>query len=443
VAAPVPRDPEDRRRAEEEKSYAEAERKLAEEHLAALHREEETAAKERERRARENDVELKRRAEEDLQRIDHEREAAEAKLREARERERKATDEVARIVERPAAMPAPRETPLTEVPAARIDRVEGDVAVAGKGKRLPAVAGMDLRAGDGLETVGPRSFVVLSFPDKTRVEVTGDTIVRGLADTDASRGKRLVVERGAVKAEVSRQPEGRPMIFATPHAEARVLGTTLRILADPDPKKGTRLEVEEGKVELKSSSGKTVLVDGGHQAVAATGAALASKPLPREEILLAYDLEDGKKPSMVETGQVERGPGNRICLAGIPDPTGGCRLLIGEGANGMFTFAGDEVMSFDYWVDPSASQVNFNLYNRTQKRTHDGEVPKLVLGKWTHVTVVVADLGNPGEHPKVGDLIVNLYAQGTGGPPNRRFYIDNLLITRTRVLKPKSSEAKR
>jgi hypothetical protein len=81
------------------------------------------------------------------------------------------------------------------------------------------------------------------------------------------------------------------MIFATPHGDAKVLGTTLRLSVDP---KGARLDVEEGKVEFRNLAGKAVLVESGHYAVAAAGTEFVAKMFPVDEIVL---LAASGKPS--------------------------------------------------------------------------------------------------------------------------------------------------
>jgi len=345
--------------------------------------------------------------------------------------------------------PAPDVTPPSPVPAAptvtvvaQLDGVDGEVYVRNGTTRTKAKAGQPLLAGDRVECDGPRSVALVAFTDRTRVELGGDTLLREVAERDATHGRRLFVEKGSLKAEVARQPAGLAMVFESPHGEARVLGTTLALHVDADPKKGTRLEVEEGRVELKNGAGRSVLVDAGHQAVAASGTVLAVRALPREEVLLSYSFEDGKRPAMATSGVVERGPGGRVCLAGDPDPGGTSRVFIGDNERGLFTYRGDEVLSFDYWVDGLAGSVNFNLWNRTQKRTHDGFVTKLVTGKWTRVTFRLADLVEPEGRPREGDWIVNLHLQGTGSPP-RRFYVDNIQITRPRSLTPRIVETKK
>lgn len=326
--------------------------------------------------------------------------------------------------EKPPAPPATVRPPTLTVVAV-LDRAEGEIHVLGPAGRIAVKAGQSLRPGDGLECAGAGTVARLTFPDKTRIEATGDTILREISD---AKGKRIRVEKGTVTADVAKQPEGLPLVFSTPHGEAKVLGTTLRLHVDPDPKRGTRLEVAEGRVEFRNAAGGKALLEGGHQAVAATGVSMASKPAPREEVLLFLDFEDGKLPSGVDPGTVQRGPQNRLCLSGL-DTQGTCKVFIGPPV-GLFHFEGDEVLSFDYWVDGSAEQVNLNVWNRTGKLSHEAVVPKHERGKWARATIRLADMGSPGVRLKEGDLVANLYVQGTGGPPSRRFYIDNIQFTR-------------
>jgi hypothetical protein len=277
--------------------------------------------------------------------------------------------------------------------------------------------------------------VLLTYPDKTRVEVEGDTIVRELLPREPGKGLRVVVEKGAVRAEVAKQPAGQPMIFDTPHGEARVLGTTLRIAVDA---KSSRLDVEEGRVEFRNEAGKAVLVETGHFAVAAAGAAPAAKRYPKEEFILALDFEDGRKPASFSKGAVVLGPDRRACLYLDTDAAGGSRLNISE-EGGIFTATGEETMSFDYWADPQASAINVNLWDQTQKQEVDGALPKLVNGKWAHATFRLGEIADG--RLKEGDVVGSLLLQATG-PGARKLYIDNLVISRPRSLKPKLPDSK-
>jgi ferric-dicitrate binding protein FerR (iron transport regulator) len=402
------------RNPEEERTEAEADRKAKEARLVELRRQEEEAQIREKRR----DEEMHRIAEENRRKIQAEREAAEAALRAAETRERRAIENVTPVPPTPPP-PAPVDT---QVIVAKVDRVEGQVFVLARKGRTAAVSGQELPAGVGLEC-GDRSYAIVSYPDRTRLEVTGNTVVRDLFD---AAGKQLYVEKGAVKAEVTKQPKDKPMIFGMPHGEAKVLGTVLRLSVEP---KSASLDVEEGKVELRNLAGKTVDVPAGRTAMTTS---LSLKPLSAEEGIVSLNFDDGKPGPLVLTGVVERGPANQICLAGLAEG-GVSKLYIADGAKGLFTVQGDEVLSFDYWVDANAVGLNFNVHDRTRGRTFDGALPKVVQGKWTHASVRLADLGIADDA-----WIMALYVQAVGGTyPVKKFYVDNLQITRSRVLKPR------
>jgi hypothetical protein len=304
--------------------------------------------------------------------------------------------------------------------------------------RTPAKAGQELRQGEGVECRGPRSWAVLSYPDRTRVELEGDTLVRELLPREPGKGLRVAVDKGAVRAEVAKQPAGQPMLFETPHGEAKVVGTILRVQVDADPKKGTRLDVEEGKVELRNAAGRSVVVEAGHTAVAAPGSVPAAKRYPKDEVIFAWDFEDGKKPAEISRAVVAQGPDRRLCLAVEADALGGGRLSITDD-DGLFVATGEEVFSFEYWVDPQAGSVSMSFWDRTRQQSIEGALPKITTGKWTKATLRLADLGEV--HIKEGDWVVSLLLQATGPAP-RKFYVDNLVISRPRSLKPKTADLK-
>jgi ferric-dicitrate binding protein FerR (iron transport regulator) len=183
----------------------------------------------------------------------------------------------------------PRPEPPRETVAvlARLEQAKGNVFLKSASGRVPAKGGQDLLSGHGLATQGRGSLAVIAFGDGTRVEVGSDTDLATLSE-GAAEGKRIVLERGFVEASVTRQPAGRPLVLATPNAEARVLGTTLRLLAERDQ---TRLEVEKGHVRLQRLSDlKAVDVLTGHFAVAAVSVELASRPLPARPVVVSFTL---------------------------------------------------------------------------------------------------------------------------------------------------------
>ncbi len=262
--------PSVRERAREEREEAEARLAESERRLRQ--------ARQKADEAREDD--LRRKAEEAFLAIAAERRAIEERLRVARERETAAARE-APAPPKAAEEPPPRA--VTGAAAATLEGVAGEVHVLDPAGRRAAREGDALRVSQGLETAGPGSAAVLVFPDRTRVEVAAGTVLTGVT---LAPGTTIGIRAGSVSARVSRQPAGRPFVFASPHGEAVVLGTTLRISVDPDPGTGMRLDVVEGKVRLKNLAGRTADVPGGHFAVAAAGTELRVESLLPDSLAL-------------------------------------------------------------------------------------------------------------------------------------------------------------
>jgi hypothetical protein len=203
-----------------------------------------------------------------LDALHKESEAIEKQMREEIERRRPA----------PSTTPsAPEETPRPSAPtvsdramadAARgpkVVRVTDQVYFAADQKRVPV--GSILSYNQAIYTAGSGE-AELEYPDRTQVQVRRDTTVRDLSD---GRGLRLLVSAGTIESSIQKQPEGRPMVFATPHAEAEILGTKIVLTAGATPKAGTILEVREGKVRFTRSADKqSVDVEAGRSAIAST-----------------------------------------------------------------------------------------------------------------------------------------------------------------------------
>ncbi len=193
--------------------------------------------------------------------------------------------------EPPPSKPEPPRVPVeTKVAAARIESLTGEAFLSAG--RKPLKAGQDLLPGEGVRTGDVGSGAVIVFPDKTRLEVGANTTVAALFDHESpaagARGKRVTLDRGHLRAHVAPQPAEQPMEVATPHAEAKVLGTTLRLHVGDRKDGATRLEVVEGKVGLKNRlSGTAAEVAAGHYAVAAADLDPVSYANP-----LVIDLND-------------------------------------------------------------------------------------------------------------------------------------------------------
>jgi len=162
--------------------------------------------------------------------------------------------------------------PAEEVPTiATLEVVRGDVRLV----TGPASRGSGVGEGQALETRGAGSAALLRFPDGTELELRGDTRIDNLSDATGG-GKRAFLRKGTVRAAVSAQPAGRPMIVTSPHAQAKILGTRMRLVVDTT----TRVEVEEGKVGLtRTADGAAVEIAGGSFVVAAKGLPLVAQAL--------------------------------------------------------------------------------------------------------------------------------------------------------------------
>ncbi len=200
----------------------------------------------------------------------------------------KGVDLVARAIDKAA--------PAADAPAAvaRLLHVQGDVYLftQAPADRSPARAGTELRKGQGIVTEGSRSLAVLEFPDRTRLEIGPDAVVRRLVSEDGS-SKLVRLEAGRVTADVTKQPAGRPMKIATAHAEAAVLGTRFLLTSEKD---ATLIQVEEGAVQFTAvQDRKSVVVRSGYQATAAPGRPLEEPALvPGGVRYLEIDLEAGE-----------------------------------------------------------------------------------------------------------------------------------------------------
>jgi ferric-dicitrate binding protein FerR (iron transport regulator) len=147
-----------------------------------------------------------------------------------------------------AVRPAPSPSPTGSSLVAEVVLVSGTV------ERLPGGTGQPggLDCGDRVEPgdtfrVGsaPGTELMLRYADGTTVRFF-QTAAGGLIDDGDA--KRVQLDAGQLLADITPQPAGREMTFATPDAEAKVLGTQLRLTALPS---SSVLEVIRGEVEFK------------------------------------------------------------------------------------------------------------------------------------------------------------------------------------------------
>ncbi|MGE3809577.1 MAG: FecR domain-containing protein, partial [Gemmataceae bacterium] len=165
---------------------------------------------------------------------------------------------------------------------AQLEEVQGDVFITTDNGEVRAEKGGVLLPGAKLKTGRAGSMVVLRFRDRSRFELSTDTVVRLLSsDQGEPGGKQIFLEQGELQAEVTPQPEGYPLILSTPEAVARVVGTRFRSLAVGG---STRIELEEGQLLVtRKRDQQSVAVPSGTFVVADAGNTdLKPVPLPAQ-----------------------------------------------------------------------------------------------------------------------------------------------------------------
>ncbi len=157
-------------------------------------------------------------------------------------------------------------------------------------------------------------------------------------------------------------------------------------------------------------------------------------PEPAVEVVFSLDLTGGQKPAFFSQGNVVKAPEraeNQYCLEALPTKGEVNPMYMGNGGTGIFNFEGEDVLTFEYWVDAGGVCINFNFANKTQGGSHAGQFDNLVVGKWTRVSMRLADLKGSSP-PRPGDRMSGLYLHSYGGT---KFYIDGLQVIRPRARK--------
>lgn len=158
--------------------------------------------------------------------------------------------------------------------APSVASLQGEVRLIGKEGERPLKPGQAWPRGETLETVGPKSAATLTFRDGTRIDFGGDTVA---VNRSGQKGHRVGLEHGALQSAVKKQPAGQAFVFATPAAEAIVIGTTLQVTATDAHH--TRLVVTEGQVLLKrQADGAEIMVHAGFHALVAPDTKLVAGP---------------------------------------------------------------------------------------------------------------------------------------------------------------------
>ena len=139
--------------------------------------------------------------------------------------------------------------------------------------------------------------LTLTYPDGSTLRLVNDTRIM----SSSSASIRLIyLDSGTIVARITPRDGGRKLIFATPHAVIRVVGTQFTLSADAD---ASRVEVEEGKLILTSKKNDTSLVVGERD----TAIVGSETTLGHED---SYGLSAENPGPGDETEQARQGAGN-------------------------------------------------------------------------------------------------------------------------------------
>ncbi len=148
-------------------------------------------------------------------------------------------------------------TPSVAAPS--LAMLQGEVRLTGLEGERALKPGESWQRGETLKTVGAKSAATVTFEDGTRLDFAGDSVA---VNQSSAEGRRVELAQGGVQCVVKHQPARQTFTFATPDAEAVVVGTTLEVTAIDAHH--TRVVVTEGEVLVRRrSDGAEIMVGAG------------------------------------------------------------------------------------------------------------------------------------------------------------------------------------
>lgn len=205
---------------------------------------------------------------------------------------------------------------------ASVAGTRGQVRAVSRGLSLEARPGLDLRAGDSLQT-GTDGRADAATADGAALRLEGDTDVR-------FQPRRVELRQGALQCRAAPRASGDPFVVATPHAEAAVLGTDFELAAT---RTETRLRTIEGLVRF-TSAGRSVDVREGGLSTADARGLRSWEPVCDLDFTGSRSVPAALEPLFCSTKTLHT-PDRRIVAA--PE-----RLVPGPGGLGFVNVPGDE-----------------------------------------------------------------------------------------------------
>jgi len=168
--------------------------------------------------------------------------------------------------------PRPEAVHRASTPASRVASVRGKVAFIDSTGEVTLDKAQSLKGSGKLQTVGSESRATFLLGDHTRVELAGDTSV----EINVA-AQRVFLNRGTLRAHVTKEKALQNLVFATENSKATVKGTTFALMWD---KPNSMVTVTEGTVTIQRlRDGYTVQVNAGEYAHVENGGDFFSWPL--------------------------------------------------------------------------------------------------------------------------------------------------------------------
>lgn len=333
--------------------------------------------------------------------------------------------------------------PLANAPIGVISSVQGRLRVFREGEPpidiSPATlspAGWPLEPGDRLQSEFMTS-ASITLADQTRL----------LMDSKAelSLGEKpdnqVRLASGRITAQVVPQSVERPLMFITPEATIRVLGTSLELLAKAER---TDVAVTEGKVRVTRKDDEATVDVAAAQFVAVTSIGpLSVVDWPLAPDVWSEDFENGLPPGW--RGQIARKglpTGSRGALEAVAPTSSRNRLT--EVASplrkqGLFAWHTDTVLHLTFRVPPPA-WFHINLLVRSYDRPEplrawcrvDPDLWQTKAGEWRTASIPLSEFQFSGfEHPgeELGRIPLQLIISGPADLPG--VVIDAVHVDRT------------
>ncbi|MEQ8784993.1 MAG: FecR family protein [Pirellulaceae bacterium] len=334
-----------------------------------------------------------------------------------------------------------RDQRLAASPAiATIHQFQGQGTVTSADAAIRNLAdNLEIRSGDTIRTQGAVSSAVLAYRDGSRVSLVSDS---SLTTTDDGQ-KSVVLHGGTMFASIVPQPNGRPLIVATPQDRVQAPGADFSLDATAGR---TDMSVRQGRLRLtRLSDGQSVEVPAGRRVVSSAAAPLVVAEIPETPPQWSEDFEAGL-PARWHQGRLVADalpPGSRgaVKAVEVESDQGRRSQIVSQEAwtHGLFAAHRDSHLHFTLKMQQSGW---FNILILT--KTADGDSPAFAgnyifdqpvwfdrrPGAWGTVTIPLSKFRPLPPSPDAIESVVPIQILFSSPDQDRGLVIDRVWVTR-------------